>query len=240
MPKGERGRLGGTPIRLTAVHVREEDPPADAEAIEWLLLTTLPVTGIDGAGRVLRLYGLRWRIEDWHRILKSGCDVERISHSRAERLKRAVTLNAVIAWRLATLTLMGRDTPELAADTLFASSEIATPLDFARARGLRPGSPPIPAGGWELDFARARGLRLACQGDGGGVPELSAVSLGEAVLLVARLGGYLNRKHDTAPGHQVIWEGYMRMSTGAQTMERIVRNGPDSAIHKLNVLSKND
>ncbi len=218
VPKGERGRLGGTPIRLTAVHVREEDPPADAEAIEWLLLTTLPVTGIDGAGRVLRLYGLRWRIEDWHRILKSGCDVERISHSRAERLKRAVTLNAVIAWRLATLTLMGRDTPELAADTLLASSEIATPLDFARARGLG----------------------LACQGDGGGVPELSAVSLGEAVLLVARLGGYLNRKHDTAPGHQVIWEGYMRMSTGAQTMERIVRNGPDSAIHKLNVLSKND
>ncbi|WP_084590852.1 IS4 family transposase [Desulfonatronovibrio magnus] len=32
--------------------------------------------------------------------------------------------------------------------------------------------------------------------------------LGEAVRLVARLGGYLGRKNDLPPGHQVIWEGY--------------------------------
>ena len=162
---------------------------------------------------MLGFYALRWRIEDWHRILKSGCDVEKIAHSRAERIQRAVTLNAVIAWRLAALTLMGRHTPELAAEKMFSHSELAMLIDYAG----------------EL------GLGLESQRQVAGIPDLAAVSLGEALLLVARLGGYLNRKHDAPPGHQVVWEGYMRMATGAQTMERIVKRGDESALHALNV-----
>ena len=62
---------------------------------------------------VLTFYSLRWRIEDGHRILKRGCEVEKIAHITAERIKRAVTINAVIAWRLSVLTLLGRVTPEV-------------------------------------------------------------------------------------------------------------------------------
>jgi hypothetical protein len=32
--------------------------------------------------------------------------------------------------------------------------------------------------------------------------------LGEAITLVARIGGYLNRSTDPPPGHQTIWRGY--------------------------------
>jgi len=32
--------------------------------------------------------------------------------------------------------------------------------------------------------------------------------LGEAVILVARLGGYLARSNDSPPGHEVMWQGY--------------------------------
>ena len=32
--------------------------------------------------------------------------------------------------------------------------------------------------------------------------------LGEAVRLVAKLGGYLGRNKDLPPGHQLIWQGY--------------------------------
>ena len=32
--------------------------------------------------------------------------------------------------------------------------------------------------------------------------------LGEAVRLVARIGGYLGRNNDPPPGHQLIWQGY--------------------------------
>lgn len=32
--------------------------------------------------------------------------------------------------------------------------------------------------------------------------------LGEAVQLVARIGGHLGRKKDLPPGHQLMWRGY--------------------------------
>jgi hypothetical protein len=32
--------------------------------------------------------------------------------------------------------------------------------------------------------------------------------LGEAVRLVAKIGGYLGRNNDPPPGHQLIWQGY--------------------------------
>jgi hypothetical protein len=32
--------------------------------------------------------------------------------------------------------------------------------------------------------------------------------LGEAVQLIAKIGGYLGRKKDPPPGHQVMWRGY--------------------------------
>ena len=111
-----------------------------------------------------------------------------------------------------------RATPELPAENLFAKSEIAMLLDYAHHMGFS----------------------LPCQANPGEMPELDAVSLGEAVLLVARLGGYLNRKNDGPPGHQLVWEGYARMSSGAQTLERAARIGDDSALHKLIAQLKND
>ena len=35
--------------------------------------------------------------------------------------------------------------------------------------------------------------------------------LRDAVRLVARIGGYLGRKNDPEPGHQLIWEGYQQL-----------------------------
>ena len=59
-------------------------------------------------------------------------------HRRWERIERAVTLNLVIAWRLTVMTLLGRDTPELPAETLFSEMEIAALEDFAKDRRLAP------------------------------------------------------------------------------------------------------
>ena len=108
------------------------------ERLEWFLLTTLTVESRQDAERVLEWYRLRWRIEDWHRVLKSGCKVEYLAHRTGERIERAVTINAVIAWRLAAMTLLGRDTPELPAGTLFSDIEIAALEDFAQDRKLPP------------------------------------------------------------------------------------------------------
>ncbi len=99
---------------LTAIHAGEVDRPDDgSQPVSWTLLTTLPVTSLHQAREVVRLYGLRWWIEDWHRILKSGCKVETIAHRTGGRIERAVAINAVIAWRIAALTHLARTEPEL-------------------------------------------------------------------------------------------------------------------------------
>ena len=54
---------------------------------------------------------------------------DRLAHRRAERIK-----GAVIAWQLTAMTLLGRDTPELPAETLFTEIELAVLEDFAQER----------------------------------------------------------------------------------------------------------
>ena len=65
--------------------------------MEWFLLTSLPVATPADAEQVLEWYRLRWRIEDWLRILGSGCKAEYLAHRTGERIERAVTIKVVIA-----------------------------------------------------------------------------------------------------------------------------------------------
>ena len=75
---------------------------------------------------------IAWRIEDWHRVLKSGCRVEALQHKTVTRLKRAIAFNLVIAWRNMLLTLLGRHAPELPADVLFSDLEIEVLQAYAK------------------------------------------------------------------------------------------------------------
>jgi hypothetical protein len=101
------------PLPLCGVYAREENPPADATPIEWLLLTTEEVKTPEGAARIVGFYCRRWRIEEWHRVLKSGCKAEEHQHETAERLQRAIAIDIVLAWRIQLLTLLGRQPPKL-------------------------------------------------------------------------------------------------------------------------------
>jgi hypothetical protein len=113
-----------TPIKLTVVHVQETSEPTDDEPVEWFLLTTCEVSTPVQAEQILRWYCLRWRIEDWHRVLKSGCAIEKLQHKTAARLQRTIAINLVIAWRIMLLTLLGRECPQLVAEVLFSDIEI--------------------------------------------------------------------------------------------------------------------
>ena len=79
------------------------------------MLTTCEITTTGQAQECLRWYCLRWRVEDWHRVLKSVCRIKALQHKTAERLKRAIAINLLIAWRIMRMTLLGRAwTPFLA------------------------------------------------------------------------------------------------------------------------------
>jgi hypothetical protein len=112
------------PVTLGAVYAREEHPPPGAAPIEWMLLTTQEVKTVDQAARIVDLYTRRWRIEEWHRVLKSGCKVQEHQHETAERLKRAIAIDVVLAWRIQLMTLLSREVPELPCTVFFDDWEV--------------------------------------------------------------------------------------------------------------------
>ena len=122
------------PIVLWVVHVAEPSPAIDAAPLEWFLLTTIAVTTPERAQECLRWYCLRWRIEDWHRVLKSGCNIEALQHKSADRLKRAIAINLVIAWRIMLMTLLGRTCPALPSEVLFSDIEIEVLAAYAKKK----------------------------------------------------------------------------------------------------------
>jgi IS4 transposase len=134
--------LRGTPadadppvtLELTVVHALERDPPAGEKPLEWFVLTTLAVASAEQAAEILRWYRLRWRIEDWHRVLKSGCKIDELGHHSVERLERAIAIRLVIAWRVMLMTLLGREAPELPPELLFSDIELRVLGDFAQSR----------------------------------------------------------------------------------------------------------
>jgi len=164
------------PLALWVIHAREITAPDDAEPLEWFLLTTIPITTAQQAAECLRWYCLRWRIEDWHRVLKTGCRVEELQHETDDRLERAIAINMVIAWRIMLMTLIGRACPGLPAEILFSDIEIEVLAAVSKRK-----------------YFKGR---------------YDAFQLGDAVRLVAHLGGYIGRTRDPPPGHQIMWRGY--------------------------------
>jgi hypothetical protein len=99
-------------VKVWAVYVVEEHPPAGLPPIEWLLLTTCAVYTVAEAVERVEWYGCRWGIEVWHKVLKSGCRIEARQLETAERLKRCLPLYSVIAWRILYATMLSRAVPE--------------------------------------------------------------------------------------------------------------------------------
>jgi len=122
------------PVSICLVHALEETPPLGADPVEWFLLTTIHVNSAADAEQCLRWYTLRWRIEDWHRVLKSGCRIDDLLHNSATRLRRAIAINLVIAWRIMLMTLLGREIPELPAEILFSDIELRTLRAYAKKK----------------------------------------------------------------------------------------------------------
>ena len=128
-PAGQDDKL---PVTLWVVHVREAAPAADVKPVEWFLLTTCKLDDVEAALACVRWYCLRWRIEDWHRVLKSGFAIEALAHKTRTRLERAIAIRLVIGWRIMLMTLLGRTRPTLPAEILFSDIEIEVLAAYAK------------------------------------------------------------------------------------------------------------
>ena len=130
------------PVQVHAVLAREIEPPEKAEPIEWLLLSTVPVDSKADAFERLDWYARRWAIEVYHRILKSGCRVERRQLATASRLSNCLAIDLVVAWRIHHLTMLGQDTPDVPCTVYFTDSEWKALTTFVTRKKEPPPLPP--------------------------------------------------------------------------------------------------
>ncbi|MBW2259292.1 MAG: IS4 family transposase [Deltaproteobacteria bacterium] len=111
-------------LTLWAILAREEEGgPEDVKPIEWMLLTTCPVTNFEEATEKLSWYALRWGIEVYHRTFKSGCKIEERQLGHADRIEACLAIDMVVAWRIFHLTKLGRETPDVPCTVFFEEAE---------------------------------------------------------------------------------------------------------------------
>ncbi len=103
-PRQPRGEERGLPLAAWALRVWELDPPSHVgESLEWILLTNVPVKTFEDACRRLDWYACRWIVEEYHKAMKTGCNIEKMEFTHPDRLAPAIALVSVLAIFLLTL-----------------------------------------------------------------------------------------------------------------------------------------
>jgi Transposase Tn5 dimerisation domain/Transposase DNA-binding/Transposase DDE domain len=110
-------------VTVHAVLVREVDPPADDVAVEWLLLTSLPIDTLDQVRAIIQYYCTRWMVEIFFRVLKSGCRVEQRRFEHVDRLLPCLAVYLIVAWRTLYVCRLGRSCPEISCEAVFEPAE---------------------------------------------------------------------------------------------------------------------
>lgn len=129
-------------LALYAVNVTEKNPPTGEEPLEWMLLTDLQITSFEEAKEKVAWYCLRWRIEVFHKILKSGLRVEQCRLQTAARLTRYLTIMSIIAWRIYWLTLIARTNSDLPCTAFVADEEWKVLYSKVKKAKFFPKKPP--------------------------------------------------------------------------------------------------
>ena len=172
-PHGAKGT-----VKLSAVHVFEIDPPEGVEPVEWLLLTSDLIASEADAWLRVDWYRCRWVIEEFFKVLKSGCRVEARQFETRATFEVSLGFSLLASVRLLALTKRARIDPEQLASSVLLPDEEDVLLRHAEVHHRRP---------------------------------VGALRLRDAIVLIAKLGGYLGRKNDGPPGWITLWRGYRRL-----------------------------
>jgi len=98
-----RRRVGNQLEPLTVNAVLASESGTGEDRLCWLLLTSEPIDRPEQVQEVLRCYGLRWRIEEFHKAWKSGAGVEQLRMQHCDNLLRMAAVLALVAVRLLQL-----------------------------------------------------------------------------------------------------------------------------------------
>lgn len=132
------------PLPVYAVYATEVDCPEGETPVEWMLLTTEVIADIQMASTILRWYTYRWRVEEYHKIFKSGCQVEKYRLA-AEGMKALIGFLSVIAVELLQLTYLHRTQPDSPA------IEVLNPLELKLLKVKSPKLPKVLTVSWAVE-----------------------------------------------------------------------------------------
>jgi len=121
-PIGKRRKH--SPITLTVVTAVETTRRKKRKPLEWRLVTNLPVKSCEEAIEKVKWYALRWNIETFHKVLKSGCRVEKSQLRTAERLTKMIATKYIIGWRIFFMTKLNRVMPGAEPEAALTKTEI--------------------------------------------------------------------------------------------------------------------
>ena len=168
---------GKDPVTVNVVRIDEVGESDDP--IQWVLLTTESVEDLDDALTTIEYYRARWRIEDWHKALKTGCKIEERQLQTWERMGVLLSVYAVIAWKVLELRELARGELLIPPDVLLSEAERAVletkfpelngqngkayAVSVAKLGGyLDRGSDPPP--GWQTMWKGLQKLRMWAEG----------------------------------------------------------------------------
>jgi hypothetical protein len=182
---------------MYAVSACEIDAPAGVEQpLDWLLLTSEPVTSLADALKVIDRYRRRWLIEEYHKAQKTGCRLEQSQLEDRDAFIRLAAITGLVAARLLQL----RDQAD---DESTANTPAIEHIDDALWLSI---------------------VSHLAKHDNPGT-----LTVKQFYHTLARLGGWLGRKHDGRPGWQSLWGGFSQVAAYVEGARIAQRLADDSA-----------
>lgn len=102
-PQEKKGEHGDQPLPVWIVRIWEPETPEGEEPVEWILITNHPIETVESARLVKTWYEWRWTIEELHKAMKTGCDIEDLQFQEVERLEPAIGILSILALSLLML-----------------------------------------------------------------------------------------------------------------------------------------
>lgn len=129
-------------LKIWAIYANESNPPKGIEPLSWLLLTTLEINSFEDAVEKLKWYAIRWQIEIYHKIIKSGCRIENRQIFNLKSLKACFAVDLVVAWRIHYLTKLSRKFPDIPCTVNFEDYEWKALYSYANKTKQLPSKVP--------------------------------------------------------------------------------------------------
>jgi hypothetical protein len=111
-------------VEVNVVHVWEPDPPADETAVDWLLYTSEPISSRSKVKAVVEGYRTRWVIEEYIKVIKTGCAFESRQLESAHSLLNLFAYCLIIAYAMLVMRSDSRDAEALSASLVFTQPQL--------------------------------------------------------------------------------------------------------------------